>query len=465
MSRFLLALLSTFVLLGCSAQHQPAIEEPAFATTKQEESTVHNELSPSLYVLAPKGAKIRIMNIKERYHDHIELKKGNYLVDVSKQGFQTYHKWVQVEKPTTLKITLSAQTVIQNFSWEYDHQKFYTLYDPKTELIWALPSDYVDYVQKYKPQKFLTKTIAADSPQWPRIDRTKLDTIIYRAPDALVLYKKSKQDSLKDFYQNLHKLSINTMNDDWRLPTKNEIVLNNPFKHYQQYFQLIWDKGNIVKMNVPVLYKDAKTLKALGYKKNKQLYNSSVSNYITSINNPTSIALVTPVKSKDSEIDNIVYSNSSISQKFQELYTLLNSNEKAIKILLGDPKLKNITYNKKTKKVEGIVYSTTNDFQTKFSFKLAESKYADMREKLLDERLIPSIAFSFTNGKLHYKSLKLKTNKLQAKEAYMEAKRSKNINFYREFINMYPNTPEAAKLKQMLKEEYRSKYVSIAKQL
>lgn len=42
------------------------------------------------------GATIRIMNIKPKYHHNIRLKPGNYDIQVSADGYQTYRRWHRV---------------------------------------------------------------------------------------------------------------------------------------------------------------------------------------------------------------------------------------------------------------------------------------------------------------------------------------------------------------------------------
>lgn len=52
----------------------------------------------SLKVIAPQNSKIRILNIKPKYHDNIMLNKGNYHIEVTKPGYQMYKKWITVNK-------------------------------------------------------------------------------------------------------------------------------------------------------------------------------------------------------------------------------------------------------------------------------------------------------------------------------------------------------------------------------
>lgn len=434
---------------------------------KPLEQTVTKPTTPSLTVNAPKGAVVRILNIKPVYHDGIELENGNYLIEVTKQGYQTHKSWIEVSKPTVYNVALKKLIDIPTFVWSYSDEQFYTLYDPKTELIWALPSEYIDYVKQNEPQEFLPKTIGATSKKWPKISRTKFNTIIYTGNENLTRYFSSKRDSHKEYFAALDKLTINGEKSRWRVPKKEEIYKSNPFEPYQKYFQLIWNKGNLVKMNVPVVYtyttkKGNKYTSALGYKRKNKLYNGTKSSYIQNLSYSNNVALVTPVRGKNSQIDAIVYDQDlSVSEKFSALHELLHSSQKAIKLLLGDPKLSKLHYDKKAKRLRGILYSTTNDFHTRFSVKTDPKNYEELKEKILDNRVVPLVRVELKNGKLNYKYLTLKPNKVKKIEEYKEAKRSKNINFYREFIRLYPDTIEAKNLQKLIDQEYKSKYSSL----
>ncbi len=45
----------------------------------------------------PEDARVRILNIRPRYHDGIELKPGRYLIEVSKPGFRTVKRWIRLD--------------------------------------------------------------------------------------------------------------------------------------------------------------------------------------------------------------------------------------------------------------------------------------------------------------------------------------------------------------------------------
>ena len=65
----------------------------------------------SLYTeVTPKKAKIRILNIKPKYKNGIKLKKGKYHVEVSKKGYSTVNKWIEIkDKNIKFKVKLKKK--------------------------------------------------------------------------------------------------------------------------------------------------------------------------------------------------------------------------------------------------------------------------------------------------------------------------------------------------------------------
>ena len=76
-----------------------------------------------LTVIAPLNSRIRIMNIVPKYTDAILLEKGRYDVQVSKPGYQTFRKWIEVSDEKSLTVDLernSSPSIVANgsFVWE-----------------------------------------------------------------------------------------------------------------------------------------------------------------------------------------------------------------------------------------------------------------------------------------------------------------------------------------------------------
>jgi len=57
----------------------------------------------------PEDARIRILNIRERFHQGIDLKAGRYHIEVSKPGYHTLKRWERIRgRDVTLDYTLRA---------------------------------------------------------------------------------------------------------------------------------------------------------------------------------------------------------------------------------------------------------------------------------------------------------------------------------------------------------------------
>ncbi len=75
------------------------------------DTTVDSEAEPSLFQLTvetePGDARVRIMNIRERYHPGIDLEPGRYHVEVTHPGYRKYLRWVTLEESDlAYKVTL-----------------------------------------------------------------------------------------------------------------------------------------------------------------------------------------------------------------------------------------------------------------------------------------------------------------------------------------------------------------------
>jgi len=65
----------------------------------------------------PKTAKIKILNIKPKFHQNIRLKKGKYKIEVSEKRYKTIITWIEIKnKNLKVKIKLKKQKVETNVS-------------------------------------------------------------------------------------------------------------------------------------------------------------------------------------------------------------------------------------------------------------------------------------------------------------------------------------------------------------
>jgi len=84
------------------------IESPI--TAKKEKSVKPLRYSLSINP-SPKSARIRILNIKPKYHNGIQLRKGKYHIEVSAKGYETLKKWVNLTSNNSFSFSLKKRSV------------------------------------------------------------------------------------------------------------------------------------------------------------------------------------------------------------------------------------------------------------------------------------------------------------------------------------------------------------------
>ncbi|RLA82379.1 MAG: hypothetical protein DRG78_07350 [Epsilonproteobacteria bacterium] len=84
-----------------------------FNTSKQEKVITKQKIDRkhSLYIdTEPKNCVIKILNIKPKFTQNMKLKTGKYHVEISKEGFKTQKKWIELNDNKTLRIALESKT-------------------------------------------------------------------------------------------------------------------------------------------------------------------------------------------------------------------------------------------------------------------------------------------------------------------------------------------------------------------
>ncbi len=86
------------------------IEEKTFERNQSKETAEKvlssNELVKLTVISTPEAASIAIVNIKAKYYDGIELKKGKYEIRVSQNGYQTKRFWIDLGADEETKVRL-----------------------------------------------------------------------------------------------------------------------------------------------------------------------------------------------------------------------------------------------------------------------------------------------------------------------------------------------------------------------
>jgi hypothetical protein len=398
-------------------------------TTKTIEKKEILKDSYSLTVDAPKGARVRILNIKPKYHDAIILKPENYLIEVTKDGYEKYKKWIKLDSDRLLHVKILKKKnsyntkyfkYVTKIEWKNHHELFSLKYDKKSKLIWAMQSAYVDYVEQQRQKKILKSAVFAKGEPWPKIYETKIDTLIYsgyfryrgrnflfKNKNSVTLYKAGKKDQKGKKVAHLSKLETNSMINYWRLPKEKELLQSNPFLKYQKYFQLNYSRYKDIQLNLPILCTKLKKgtyysncSVAYAYNKRTGLYDGKrIKQHYFALRHAKNFALVTPVRAVSTQYDKIIFNTKiGVEEKLVRLTTLLIKEDfeykshkiekiankmasKAMHMIFGDPKL-----------AGDRLYSITNNFSRRV-------KNSKMKKNL------SLVLFNVSEGILHLKKI------------------------------------------------------------
>ena len=370
------------LLLLLSACSTSKVEPQKSSVDSQQESLTkeikqtRQDGKYTLEVVTQKGARVRILNIKPKYFDGIELDEGPYLIEVKKSGYKTYKEWIDLKKDRVLHVKLkkivnpydvSYFKYVSKIYWYNTNELFTPVYDAKNNLIWALQKPYVLFVKHRSRLKMLSKTLYVAGLPWPKIKAAKLDTLTYtgyyrykgrnfllKNKNTLMLYKASQD--IKEGYNiaKLESLAVNGRIESWRLPKEEEILQENPFKIYQKHFEIEYKRHKDLRLNLPVLYTRLKKSSfyssgslAYAYNPKSGLYDGKVlhssstqeqeENINFVLNHGKNFALVLPVREKRGFYDTIIFDKRlDAFEKFKALSSALI--KKSVKSTKADPK-------------------------------------------------------------------------------------------------------------------------------
>ncbi len=390
------------------------------------------ELSASSFHLrvdSPQDARVRILNIRPKYHDNIYLPAGRYHIEVSKDGFETHKEWINLQGNKTIKIDLvEIQKSPETLTWNNNRDLFTLVYDNKNGLIWALQSAYVDYIKQHKPSSVINTALKRNFNK--KLIASKLDTIIYtgnysltsklysfNTNSSIMLYHKAQKNQHREKIGSLSSLNINATTKAWRLPYKSEIFKNNPFKRYQKYFGVSYsDATKSTSMNLPVRYsepmRNTHRGSSIAYAADHtKLYSAQAIDrtpYGGHIRLAGGYSLVLPVRELSSTEDQIVFDASlSVVEKIRELVALGVDSSLALSMILGDPKLQSFNYNSSTQTLNIIIYSSSNNLHLEANLKANKKQ----TEQLKKDTLVSKVELQIDDKKLDIVSLELTTAK------------------------------------------------------
>lgn len=191
-----------------------------------------------LSIDAPNGAKIQIVNLECEYTSDMWLPRGKYNIKATKNGLRTYENIINLDSDKSIKIEMPKDylTLVEKIVWETKNEPFFQLYDQKTNLIWALQTSYVDYIDRYNPS-ITTEVIA-----YPRRGLVKVKPIstIFEYRDKLYLHPADfevRGITKGKFLGNLSHFEIGLQTVKWDIPEFDTVETSNPFKKYQKYFR------------------------------------------------------------------------------------------------------------------------------------------------------------------------------------------------------------------------------------
>jgi hypothetical protein len=318
------AVISLF-FIGCAtstSQNNSYNKRPAtnrvYAENKQQNEKVSKDRVGLSILATPKDAKIRILNIKPKYRDNIFLKRGKYLIEVSKKGYKTYKKWINLQSNKNLHVNLKKRE-----ESKFAYNGIVSWRENRVE----------DRFKKYSTYTLMDslKISVANNKVW-------LDS------------KFSKAHNVKWDLANRYCNNLKLYNLKWRLPNCKEA--NYYYNKIRKYFR-----------NYPYSapWTNKKNIKAQGYKQICKYYDGDP--YYMQLE-----CVASKPKIKNDSIFNIAlsilkdYKNISKQKALQE----------ALNIKFGNPKIKDISYSSKDEMLSfSLVSSRVKDFApSKIKFKL-----------------------------------------------------------------------------------------------
>jgi len=464
-------LLFAILLYGCSKPQTTPTSHQEFHTAAPSKEKLVKEVKTTHYklnILAPKGSKIRILNIKPKYHKNMELKAGKYLIEVTKPSYAKFKKWITLNKDLEYKVQLKKLSKkkkvssinsknyfasVTKLEWKNTNEKLSQHYDKKNHLIWALQNSYIDYIKRVKVKHLFKDSMIIKGSPWPKLYATKHDTLIYsgnfrykgksllfKKNNTITLYEASPKHSKKRKYGKLSSLKVNDIRSSWRIPKYSEVKRYNPFKEYQKYFEVSWYTYKDIKFNLPILCtkKDAKsyyTNYAFAYKYNKRsrLYNGPAINQkkrnikdddiLLALEYSQNFALLLPVRKPSNRYDKIIFNQKlSLYKKLSRLTNLLTKESlkkgkrysttlvntmasKALKMLLGDPKFAYAYYDSSRDVIYAELYGASNNFTKKVVIKVGARNPKKLKKALLDNTKEQVVQLAVEKKKLIFKSV------------------------------------------------------------
>jgi len=460
------ALIFALVLLyGCAGSDaKPKPQSETLTHNKKSKNTLYR-----LNIIAPAGAKIRILNIKPKYRKNIQLKAGKYLIEVTKPSYKMFKKWIRLNKDLSYKVTLHRVvsrkvkrvkekdyfSYLTKLQWVNKNEKFSHYYDKTNNLIWALQNSYIDHIKRVKVKHLFKDSMIIKGSPWPKLYSVKYDTLIYsgnfryrgksllfKKNNTITLYKASKTHSKKEKFAKLTSLRVNGITASWRVPKYEELRRYNPFKSYQKYFEVSWRTYKDIYFNLPILCtkKDKKgyyTNSAYAYKYSdrSRLYtaepidqakrNIESDETLLALEYSQNFALLLPVRKPSNSYDKIIFNTKiSLYERLHKLTNLLTKQELkrekreradsklvnkmasiALNMLLGDPKFAYAYYDASRDVIYAKLYASSANLTQKVTITVGSREPKKLKKDLLNNTLKQSVTLTFQEEKPLFKAV------------------------------------------------------------
>jgi len=221
-------------------QHAQRLEVAPFIVRNQP-----NKKFP-LTVNAPQGSRIRIMNIVPKYTAGILLEKGKYSIQVTKPGYQTFRKWIDVDDEKSLTVTLeknaSSLTTVEG-------KESSPSLVASGDFIWKKPS-----LSKNDPYYYMVRNF--NGHLWSNI----------RPDDGYGKSGTRSWASAKKYCDNLSTDIKGVILDDFEMPDKNSLKTLWRYRHYSTFYSKNLNNSGVW-ANVTTLWKDGRHMAKMFYLK------------------------------------------------------------------------------------------------------------------------------------------------------------------------------------------------------
>jgi len=474
-----------FIFAGCNSistiqSSQSQNKSPQKETQIKHSKAKKVEDTMAMYplrVIVGENKRIRIMNIKPKYHDGILLKKGAYRIEVSdkKDGTVFYDKWVRHKGATTLdlrarlkksqssniSVSSSMKNVQGKIQWAKDSSRF-PLYETKKyfwdakktqKMNWydayrycknrvlntngiilkdfSMPS--MDQAKDYMEAQYKNR-IKVNKPVWTYTTNAATNTSAPR-DYAVVVYSSSTQTPIKSA-KHPYPLCKHKKIDFRSLSL--ESIANNLLKdHVKEITQ-----EKFTKKPEPLSYKKL----TKGEFETTKAYKERVAKSRASIDEANQKMMQRWEAKVKEQKENLQTNKNYIKNNKDKLY--LKFLAQAMHVKYGTPKIEQVTYNADKEVFEIILGSQRAGYKEKAQVPV-KMKYAKKFKELLTQKdFIPTVELEVKNGNIKVIAIQeikdpeylVEEDAFNTADSMIDYYLEKKIIAYKNFIQTYPNS-------------------------